>query len=232
MEKNSAHILHIETATNICSVALSRNGNYLHHITESGTLQHASITTVLVERLLKEAGLSMADLEAVSLSEGPGSYTSLRVGMSVAKGICYGLDIPLIAVNTLEALAFAAREEQEESDYICAMIDARRMEVYASLYDRSMNRLIDNEALIMDENSFDEYLDKGSTIVICGNGGDKLKPLYKGKNIRFSVEDLDARYLIKPAQKRFIESAFADLAYFSPNYIKSPNITKAKKKIL
>jgi tRNA threonylcarbamoyladenosine biosynthesis protein TsaB len=232
VDSNNSYLLHIETATNVCSVALSRNGEYLHHLTEEGTMQHAKIITVMIGQLLKETNLAIENLSAVALSEGPGSYTSLRVGMSVAKGICYGLDLPLIAVNTLEAIALEARRQEPGADLISAMIDARRMEVYASLYDRRMQRLIDNQPIILDANSFDEYLGTGKIIVLCGNGAEKMKPVITDKNVRFGVEKTDSRYLIEPAYAYFQQKEYADLAYFSPNYIKSPNITQARKRLL
>jgi tRNA threonylcarbamoyladenosine biosynthesis protein TsaB len=230
--ENKALILHIESATDVCSVALARDGQYLHHVEENGTLQHASIITLLIQRLLDEANEHLKELDAVALSEGPGSYTSLRVGMSVAKGICYGRDIPLLAINTLEAMAYEVRRQEPSADMICSMIDARRMEVYASLYDQNMDKIVDNQALILDEESFDSYFEKGHHIALCGNGSAKSKALWKGKSVRYFTEKTDARYLIAPAYEQYKRGLFADLAYFSPNYIKSPNITKAKKKLL
>lgn len=229
---NKALILHIESATDVCSVALAREGQYLHHIEETGTLQHASIITLLIQRMLSEASEQLSDLDAVALSEGPGSYTSLRVGMSVAKGICFGRDVPLLAINTLEALAYEVRRQEPSADMICSMIDARRMEVYASLYDRNMNKIVDNQPLILDEGSFDPYFENGHHIAFCGNGVTKSKALLEDKAVRFYTDKTDARYLIRPAYEQYVNGDFADLAYFSPNYIKSPNITKAKKRLL
>lgn len=195
-------------------------------------MQHAGIITLLIQQLLKEANLSISELDAVSLSEGPGSYTSLRVGMSVAKGICYGRDIPLIAINTLDAMALETKQREPECDLICSMIDARRMEVYASLYDENMNLLLDNEPIVLESDSFDKYLENGRSIVFCGNGITKSIPVYESKKVLFSIDKTDARFLIKPAYQKYQKGDFADLAYFSPNYIKSPNITLAKKKLL
>jgi tRNA threonylcarbamoyladenosine biosynthesis protein TsaB len=231
-QANNIILLNIESATNVCSVALSRDGKYLHHLHESSTRDHASIITRMIKRMLEEAGLVIADLSGVVLSEGPGSYTSLRVGMSVAKGICYGRDIPLIAINTLESLAKEARRQNPEAGLICPMIDARRMEVYASLYDEQMVKQIDNQPVILEPDTFDEYLDAGRTVTICGNGSHKAKAVYEGRNISFSVEECDARQLIEEGYRRFLKQDYADLAYFSPNYIKSPNITQAKKRLL
>jgi len=193
---------------------------------------HAAVITRQVEAVLADAGIIFGALDGVVLSEGPGSYTSLRVGMSTAKGICFALDLPLLVVNTLEALASAALTEVMNTDYICPMIDARRMEVYASLYDTAMNPLIDNAPLVLEENSFDSYLQEGRSICLCGNGAEKTRSLFSGRNIRILDLKCSARHLVEPGYRLYREAKFADLAYFSPNYVKSPNITQAKKRLL
>jgi len=226
-------LLYIETSTDTCSVAISDGHTLLGLKEEHETLNHASHITVMINELFKEINSDMKQLAGVVLSEGPGSYTSLRVGMSVAKGICYALDIPLFAVGTLEALARAAGEaNQDKTDYICAMIDARRMEVYASIFDRNGHPILENQALILEENTFDSYLANGRSILCCGNGSSKAIALYQGENIRFSDLKTSAVQLIEPGLERYKGGKSVNLAYFSPNYIKSPNITKATRKLL
>jgi len=229
---NKPYLLNIETSTDVCSVGLSHGDVIESIIEDSNTRAHASVITVYIQDLLREAGLKTSDLDGIVLSEGPGSYTSLRVGMSVAKGLCFGLGIPLISINTLEALALAALKQFPDSDLICPMIDARRMEVYAALYDSKMECLIDNQPLILEDSTFDSYLQKGRKIILCGNGAEKTKSLFKGKNIHYGAFKTGASNLVESGYVRYMNKNFADLAYFSPNYIKSPNITQAKKKLL
>jgi tRNA threonylcarbamoyladenosine biosynthesis protein TsaB len=196
------------------------------------TRDHASVLTVMVDELMSRNRLKMHHLNAVVLSEGPGSYTSLRVGMSTAKGICYGLGVPLIAINTLESMAEGAKQSDSESELICSMVDARRMEVYASVFDRRGNKLLDNQAIILEEGLFDSYLEDYSGILLCGNGSVKAREVFQGQNYRFSDLQHSAKFLVELGFSQYVENNFVDLAYFSPNYIKSPNITKAKKKLL
>lgn len=232
MQVNNSILLHIESATEICSVALSK-GNVLLSIKESkGSRNHASQITLFIQEALALAELKISDISAVVLSEGPGSYTSLRVGMSVAKGICFALDVPLIAINTLHSLALAANEMHPGYDLICPMIDARRMEVYASMYDDQMLQLHENRPLILEPDSFDSYFNTGRSILFCGNGADKSRDLYEDRNCLFSSVECSAKHLVKPGFNSFVKAAFEDFAYFAPNYIKSPNITMAKNRLL
>jgi len=225
-------ILHLETATDICSVGLSV-GDQLISIKETDEIRdHTRVITLMIDEVMKQAGYSLSELDAVSLSEGPGSYTSLRVGMSAAKALCFGLDKPLITVNTLYALAGAAKESEDDFDFYCPMIDARRMEVYLSLYDAGLGVMVDNEAVILSDDLFDPYLESKKRVLICGSGSGKAVELYPGKAVHRSLLVCSAKHLIKPALHKYENGLFADIAYFSPNYIKSPNITKAKNKLL
>ena len=232
MQANNSILLHIESATDICSVALSRGKELLSIRESKGSRSHASQITLFIEEALDLAGLKISDVSALVLSEGPGSYTSLRVGMSVAKGICFGLDVPLIAVNTLHSLACAARDKHPGFDLICPMIDARRMEVYASLYDDQMHLLHENRPVILEADSFDTYFNSGRSILFCGNGAHKSRDLYGDRNCLFSSVECSAKNLVEPGFDSFVKEAFEDFAYFAPNYIKSPNITMAKKRLL
>jgi len=225
-------ILHLDTSTDICSVGLSE-GDQLISIQETDEIRdHTRVITLMIEQVMEQTGYSLSELDAVSLSEGPGSYTSLRVGMSAAKALCFGLDKPLITVNTLYALAGAAKESGDDFDYYCSMIDARRMEVYLSLYDAGLGVMVDNEAVILTETLFDPYLESKKRILICGSGSAKAEAVFPGKAVHRSLVVCSAKHLVKPALYNYENGLFADIAYFSPNYIKSPNITKAKNKLL
>ena len=227
-----AYILHIESATDVCSVAVSDDETLLAINEETNSLKHSEIITLQIKEVMDRANLKFEELSAVSLSEGPGSYTSLRVGMSAAKAICYGNDIPLISVNTLRSLAYASCKEKNERHLLCAMIDARRMEVYASLFTTSMKELISNIPVILDENTFSEYYNNGYKIIFSGNGAEKSKELFKHLNSEYTNIVCSAKNLINIAQNKFKNKLFEDIAYFSPNYIKPPNITKPNVKQL
>ena len=227
-----ALLLHIESATDICSVALSDDDTLLAINEEKNSLKHSEIITLQIKDVIDRAGISVNELSAVSLSEGPGSYTSLRVGMSAAKAICYGNNIPLIGVNTLESLAFACNKSIEGKYLLCPMIDARRMEVYASLFYPDMQAIFENKPIILDSESFSEYFDQGYKIIFSGNGAEKSKELYKNLNTEYSNIVCTAKSLVKIAFNKYLNQDFEDIAYFSPNYVKPPNITKPNVKHL
>lgn len=226
-----SYILHIETATDVCSVAVSENDKLISLKEEKNSMKHSEIITLQIQDAIKSAGIKVKDLAAVSLSEGPGSYTSLRVGMSAAKAICFAMDIPLIGINTLYSLYLASLQAGGENALYCPMIDARRMEVYASLYN-NMVPVFENTPLILEENSFEKYITGDSKIIFSGNGSHKAKQLFKTRNFIFTDIICSSKNLIKPAYKEYINKNFVDLAYFSPNYIKPPNITTPKIKTL
>lgn len=226
------YFLHIETATDVCSVAISRGTELLVLEEEKNSLKHSEIITIQIKKVIDSAGISIKDLSAVSLSSGPGSYTSLRVGMSAAKAICFAHDIPLIGINTLESLALGDTLSEKGNILLCPMIDARRMEVYASLYTLDGNPIFDNKPTILNKNTFDNYIDKGHEIIISGNGANKSKELFESEKIKYSNIVCSAKNLINFTVKKFKNKDFEDLAYFSPNYIKPPNITTPKVKPL
>ncbi len=227
-----SYILHIETATDICSVAISKMDKLISIQEEKNSLKHSEIITLQIEEVIKSAGIDKNVLSAVSLSEGPGSYTSLRVGMSAAKAICFALNIPLIGINTLESLFTATVKKDMGNLLYCPMIDARRMEVYASLFVNETISIFENKPVILDENTFDIYIKDENRIVFSGNGSIKAKEKYKSSKFIFTDTLCSAKNLIKPAYKKYKIGDFADLTYFSPNYIKPPNITKPKVKQL
>jgi tRNA threonylcarbamoyladenosine biosynthesis protein TsaB len=222
-------ILNIESATDICSVCLSK-GNELLHIKDSEQgYNHAAVITRLIESLFAETGMELSQLDAVSLSKGPGSYTSLRVGASTAKGICYALGIPFIVIDTLESIARATLEKEQIKGLYAPMIDARRMEVYTMLYGADMKELQPLNALIIDEASFADYFDKGKTIVFSGNGAPKCNNVINSPLAVFSDVICSSAHLIPLSVEAFEAEFFSDIAYFSPTYFKAPNITISKK---
>ena len=222
-------LLHLETATEVCSVCISRGTEELARQTLTEAYQHAARLTLLIEAATREAGVELSQLDAVALSQGPGSYTSLRVGTSTGKGICYALDKPLIAIDTLQAMALASRRAEDPAGMQYApMIDARRMEVYTARFDGAGQRLRPTEAKIIDEQSYAEQWADGQALVFSGNGAAKCQSVLTNPLAHFRSVDQSAHHLIPLAVAAFSEGRFADLAYFSPEYFKSPNITQPK----
>ena len=225
-------ILCIETATAVCSVALC-DDNKVHLLREAaeGT-SHASHLTVLIQQLLSEASLSATALEAVAVSKGPGSYTGLRIGVSVAKGIAWAADKPLIGISTLEAMChgfMASHELPGGNDILlCPMLDARRMEVYTALFDKYGNAVRETAAEIIDEKSFSRELAAGR-IFFFGNGADKCEGTITNANATIIRGfRLSASYLHQPSVKALGEKRFEDTAYFEPYYLKEFIATKPK----
>ena len=217
-------ILHIETATDVCSVALSRGAEVIGLKEEAGGNNHAKHLLPFVEEALKQGGCTVKDLDGVAVSVGPGSYTGLRIGVSTAKGIAYTAGIPVMAVGTLESIAQGARESWTDASaeplQIVPMIDARRMEVFTARYDFAMNMMEEVSSKIVDENTFAELL-ASQTVVFCGNGMPKCRELLSASpNARFVDAPVSARYLLPAALKKWQEQAFEDVAYFEPFYLK------------
>lgn len=231
------YILSIETATAVCSVSLSLNGQAHCRCDAPEINSHARSLTVLMQDCLDQAGISFADLSAVSVSMGPGSYTGLRIGVSAAKGLCYALGIPLIGINSLDAMAagysakFAVANEQQ---MLCPMIDARRQEVYTAFYSSDLQTLHATEALIVDEQSFDSYLEKGFQVTLFGSGADKFVPLFDSHpGIHIQPEfETSAEFQDQLAFQKFQAQEFEDVAYFEPFYLKDFVATKSKKNLL
>jgi len=223
-----ALILNLETATKNCSVSLSKDGETIAlRELNSGGFSHAEKLHPFIEDVLNEAKLSINNLDAVSISKGPGSYTGLRIGVSAAKGICYGNEIPLIAISTLQSLA----SSQKSKDYtLIPMLDARRMEVYASVFNSDVEEIRETKAEIIDSNSYSEYLEKGK-VLFFGDGAEKCKDIIKHKNADF-VDDIfpSAKEMSKIAEKMFNEKIFEDSAYFEPFYLKDFIGTKSLKR--
>lgn len=228
-------IILIETSTSLCSVALAENGAIVAGRRSSEPRAHAAMTAPYVKEILDERGLRVSDCDAVCLSMGPGSYTGLRVGSSTAKGLCFGGGIPLLAVGTLDVLAAQAIAEglPEGCRYIVPMIDARRMEVYTAAYAPSLEAVLEPQAMILDEHSFDSLLDKGNTLIMMGNGSDKARQVLTRDGVRF-VEGVKpvAVDMMALAEKAYREQAFIDVAYSTPLYLKEFQAIKPKNPVL
>lgn len=224
-------ILHIETSTQVCSVALSEDGQCIFSKTDFEGPSHAVMLGVYVDEALSFADSHAIPLDAVAVSCGPGSYTGLRIGVSMAKGICYGRNLPLIGIPTPEVMCvpLLLDEELPEDALLCPMIDARRMEVYAALYDRALHPVREIEAVIIDESSYEDYLNRGP-VYFFGNGAAKCKEKILHPNARF-VEDIHplAKWMFPLAEKAFARGDFKDVAYFEPFYLKEFVASKPKK---
>ena len=215
----------------MCSVALSEDGQCIFSKTDFEGPSHAVTLGVYVDEALSFADSHAIPLDAVAVSCGPGSYTGLRIGVSMAKGICYGRNLPLIGIPTPEVMCvpLLLDEELPEDALLCPMIDARRMEVYAALYDRALHPVREIEAVIIDESSYEEYLNRGP-VYFFGNGAAKCKEKILHPNARF-VEDIHplAKWMFPLAEKAFARGDFKDVAYFEPFYLKEFVASKPKK---
>ncbi len=224
-----ALILNIETATDICSVCISEGASIRSLKESEEAYSHASRITLLIEACANDAGITLPELDAVAISSGPGSYTALRVGAATAKGICYALDKPMIAVDTLAALAHAAKLDRPQADYYIPMIDARRMEVYTAVFDKQLQQLEPVHNLILDQQSFSRYFTSEKCLSFCGNGAGKTKDIFINKNAVYSEILCSAQHLVPLSERAFSEQQFEDIAYYTPRYFKAPNITVSKK---
>lgn len=227
-----SRILHIETSTDVCSVCLASEGKMISKRETSVERSHASILTVFINELLDDLIELNANLDAVAVSMGPGSYTGLRIGVSAAKGICYGSDIPLIAIPTLEAMCIGVLKQNdivEKNALLIPMIDARRMEVYMSVYNVELQKIRDTSAQIIDEDSFHDLLI--SHPVYCfGTGAEKLKDILLHNNIRFLDNlNMSSEHMIRIALQKYNEKKFEDVAYFEPYYLKDFIATTPRK---
>ena len=228
-------ILLIETSTALCSVALAEDGAITAYKESSAPKAHASLTAVFINEMLAEKGLTMNDCDAVCVSMGPGSYTGLRVGVSTAKGLCFGSGKPLLAVGTLDTLVAQACETDNASAYkhIVPMVDARRMEVYTATFTGSVNgweQTTETAPMIIDENSFAELLEDGPVLFI-GDGAGKCADVIKHPNAHFVQCWPKASSMPEPAMKAYKEKRFEDVAYFEPFYLKEFVATVSKKKM-
>lgn len=225
-----AKILCLETATKVCSVSIFENETLIDFIEEIGSYSHAENLAKFTDQLLIRNKISYSELDAVSVSKGPGSYTGLRIGVAFAKGLCFSKNLPLIAINSLTSLAWGAKQLiRQDEFYICPMIDARRLEVYAAILDESLIEVRATGADIIDVNSFQEYLEKNKVYFI-GDGASKCRPVINHSNSNFDINmSLSSKYMGLLSYKAFLSKNFEDLAYFEPFYLKEFIAIKAKK---
>ncbi len=235
-----AYILHLETATKVCSVSLSRDGAIISIREDLNGQNHASLINSYIENTLKDAGIGFKDLDAVAVSQGPGSYTGLRIGVSSAKGLCYALGIPMIAVPTLQSMASTLLQSKDwKMAYeellidgksldtnipilFCPMIDARRMEVYNALYDIKLEQIRETKADIIDNSSFDGYAGE-QQIVFFGDGAAKCKEIIGNKSFAFFFDafQVSSSGMAEIAFKAYLNKEFVNTAYFEPYYLKN-----------
>ncbi len=223
-------ILSIESGTEICSIGLSRGGETFALRESVVGRDHARDIALFVDQLLKENEIEACELEAVAVSKGPGSYTGLRIGVSFAKGLCYGLGIPLIGVNSLESLAVLAVEKQPELDentILCPMIDARRMEVYMQVFDHELQPLTEVEAREIDETTLQTYKMHGQRVILFGDGAAKSAEVTGCEVVEVSPS---ARGVAWIAYEKLQWGEDEDVAYFEPFYLKEANVTLSKRK--
>lgn len=218
-------ILCLETATPTCSVAITDGVATLAHRECNSQNAHSERITIFIKEVMDEVGIDYSQLNAVAVSKGPGSYTGLRIGVSTAKGVCYAAGLPLMAIDTLEAMAYGMRQklgdQVQPGDLFVPMIDARRMEVYCAVFDANLNRVKDTEAVVVDEHSFDELLD-GHRLWLFGDGAPKLHQLFQDNPQIQIVDDFtpSAAFMAALSDDALKAADFVDLAYFEPFYLK------------
>lgn len=224
-------ILHIDTATEYASICLTKGDSILGMKVSPDQKQHGAFVQPAIQGLMQENGLDLSAMDAIAVSEGPGSYTGLRVAMASAKGLCYALDKPLITISTLKVMALAAQmqdgEEYPQAIY-CPLIDARRMEVFTALYDAQLGELEAASAQILDTQSFSELIDN-QPIVFSGTGAPKFQAVLKHPNALFSTVQHNASHLAILAKAAFEKAEFANLAYSEPFYLKAFYSAPVKK---
>ena len=223
-----ATILNIETATKNCSVSISKNGELIaFKELNDGSYSHGENLHVFIEELTKETNISYHDFDAIAVSKGPGSFTGLRIGVSSAKGLCFSLDKPLISISTLASLAKTL--EIDKDSVIVPLLDARRMEVYASVFNSEYKQIRGIQAEIIDSNSFSNFLEKGE-VYFLGDGAEKCKEIITHENaIFFDGYFPSAKQMAALSFEKYQNNDFEDVAYFEPFYLKDFLITKPKK---
>lgn len=233
-------ILCIETGTDVCSVALARDGENVSLIESDQSKSHAGKLAVYVNDILRENNLDADELSAVAVAMGPGSYTGLRIGVSLAKGMCYSLGIPLLAIDSLYSMMRVCREDFDagildidcwDRAIFCPMIDARRMEVYTEVFDAQLNPLRAVSAEVITADSFGQYIDPDGEFVIFGNGAAKCLSVLPAQGVKYVNVTPSARGLAEEAQRRLDASQVVDIAYFEPFYLKDFVVTQSKKNL-
>ena len=229
-----ANILNIDTSSSICSVALASDREIMLGFESSQKMDHSTSLAPFVEKCMEYVRSNSLKLDAISVVAGPGSYTGLRIGYSMAKGLAFGLDIPILALSSLEVMTVRAIFTDPEftgQELIVPMMDARRLEVYTAVFDSGLKKIGDEKALILNENSFKDLYDKEKVIFI-GDGTEKFKELYKGKNALWLGNGMPhAKYMTTLSEKKFKDKNFADPAYSTPVYLKEYQATTPKNKL-
>lgn len=231
-----AFILNIETSAEYCSVTLADKGTIVDSLTEKEERSHASSLAVIIDEILKKNNCTIQNINAVAISKGPGSYTGLRIGTSTAKGICYGLNTPLIAVDTLKAMSWGAKQkwlEKSRDDNIlfCPMLDARRMEIYSALFDFQLQSIEPAHPVILNDETLKDFLNH--EYVFFGSGTEKFKTLINSNNYQF-IDDLvpHSDSLAELSFQAYNNNEFEDTAYFEPFYLKKFVATTPKRKVI
>lgn len=215
-----AYILCLETATQVCSIALCKDGNIVAKKESDAPNAHSRVVAQFIQDILRESGIGIERLDAVAVSKGPGSYTGLRIGVSAAKGLSYGRDIPLISIPTLRSLTAGAITADDSADLYCPMLDAKRMEVYTALFDKTGLEIAPTTASIIVDDSFAEYL-KDKRMLFFGDGAAKCRQVLTHPNAFFNTDiSADAGHMAHLVQEKFDASDFEDNAYFEPFYLK------------
>jgi tRNA threonylcarbamoyladenosine biosynthesis protein TsaB len=227
-------ILNIDTSLETADVTVAKDGNIICSRSNENQKDHASFLEPAIQSTVKEAGIRLAELSAVAVVYGPGSYTGLRVGMASAKGLCYALNKPLIVLNNLELLCIAAIQEYQNipdggEAFFCPMIDARRMEVYTAVYDKKLNIIKEPSALILEPNSYDIFLTE-NTLYFCGNGSEKWKNFCSHKNARFMPVLKKKEAASQLSAQKLVQQSFTPIAYAEPLYIKEYYGTQSPSK--
>ena len=213
-------ILHLETATESCSATLAENGKILATIEETKQNIHGEKLSVFVDECLRKAGKKMDHLEALAVSSGPGSYTGLRIGVSLAKGICYALNIPFISIDTLHAMTAGIASVKPGYDLYCPILDARRNEVFTTLLTPSLDPIVETKAMIIDPESFSDHL-LSHRILFFGNGAEKCSLIIKDPNANFELDfSNSASHMVAEALRKKKSNQYENLAYFEPSYLK------------
>ena len=231
-----ANILNIETSTEVCSVALTSEGQVLDHNENYEGQTHATLLSQFVQDALKYARSREIKLDAIAVSIGPGSYTGLRIGLSEAKGLAFGLNVPLIGVNTLQLLTVSAMFNhfiEDDNVLYVPMIDARRMEVYTAVYTPALEPVLEPQAMIIDEHSFEHLLQQGYNLILMGNGSNKVHGVLTHERVRF-IDGIKpvAVDMMALAERAWRGQHFIDVAYSTPLYLKEFQATKPKNPVL
>ncbi|NNK89385.1 MAG: tRNA (adenosine(37)-N6)-threonylcarbamoyltransferase complex dimerization subunit type 1 TsaB [Saprospiraceae bacterium] len=219
------NILCLESSALFCSVALGIDGECESFVQSNEKMNHGKEITLLIDNCLNKTELQLSNLDAIAVSSGPGSYTGLRIAFSCAKGLCFALGIPLIGIDTLAAIVNRVYTSDHSYYHYIPLIDARRKEVYYSIYNSNFEVVSEVDNKILDENSFIEF----ENVLFCGDGAEKAKDILKHKGAEYDIHPPVAKYMVSLTDSKFRNNAFEDSAYFNPIYHKLPNITKSKK---